>query len=220
VKSAAAKPSPLTPSPRSKADASSTFHSTAIESPVMSSDAPTEALHATANPFTAADVDAILRENGWLGGAAESGDSAILHAWLARAAELLGPHAADRAALTNLLHFVFSYDAASVLREQHSQEVLSRSGAREIIRELANRVLEGGEIESDRFKEIVEGMKAVVPYRSRAMFQPIRMALAGQTGEGELDRVILLLDAAAKLDFAVPVKGTRQRMLEFCAALD
>jgi hypothetical protein len=29
-----------------------------------------------------------------------------------------------------------------------------------------------------------------------------------------------LLDGAAKLDFAVVVKSTRQRMLEFCAALD
>ena len=45
-------------------------------------------------------------------------------------------------------------------------------------------------------------------------------ALAGRAGDGELDRVILLLDGAAKLPFAVPVKGTRQRMLEFCAALD
>jgi hypothetical protein len=32
--------------------------------------------------------------------------------------------------------------------------------------------------------------------------------------------VILLLDSAAKLSFAVPVKATRQRMLEFCAAFD
>jgi hypothetical protein len=186
----------------------------------MSSDAPAQAVPATANPFTAADVEAILREKGWLAGVSESGDGAMLHAWLARAAELLGPQAADRAALANLLQLIFIYDAASALRERHSQEVLSRSGGREMIRELANRVLEGGEIESDRFKEIIEGMKAVVPYRSRAIFQPIRLALAGQTGEGELDRVILLLDAAARLNFAFPVKGTRQRMLEFCAALD
>jgi hypothetical protein len=30
----------------------------------------------------------------------------------------------------------------------------------------------------------------------------------------------LLLDDAAKVPFAASVKGTRQRMLEFCAALD
>ena len=63
-------------------------------------------------------------------------------------------------------------------------------------------------------------MKAALPYRGRALFQPIRLALAGRTGEGDLDRVILLLDAAAKLEFAERVKGARERMLEFCAALD
>lgn len=188
----------------------------------MSSNVPTEAVLATVNPFTAADVEAILREKGWLAGDSEVEPNicAALDVWLSRAAELLGPQSSDREGLARLLQLVFSYDADAVLREQHSQEVLSRTGARDIIRELANRVLDGGEIESDRFKEIVEAMKAVVPYRSRAMFQPIRMALAGQAGEGELDRVILLLDAAAKLNFAVPVKGTRQRMIEFCATLD
>jgi hypothetical protein len=51
------------------------------------------------------------------------------------------------------------------------------------------------------------------------MFHPIRLALTGRAGEGDLDRVILLLDAAARLDFA-EVKGARQRMVEFCAVLD
>ena len=141
-------------------------------------------------------------------------------AWFARAAELLGPHAADRAALADLLGLVFHYDAAAILRELVSQAVLAREGSRDVIRELGNRVLEGGDIDSDRFKEIIDSMKAALPQRSRELFHPVRLALAGRAGEGELDRVILLLDSAAKLEFAVAVKGTRQRMLEFCAALD
>ena len=36
----------------------------------------------------------------------------------------------------------------------------------------------------------------------------------------QLDRVILLLDDASVLPFAVPVKSVRARILEFCAALD
>jgi hypothetical protein len=186
----------------------------------MPSDTPAETAHATANPFTAVDVAAILREEGWLDTAQESSAGDALLGWLARAAELLGPHAEDRAALAGLLRRVFHYDAGALLRQPESQAVLARTGAREVIRELANRVLEGKEIDSARFKEIVESMKAAVAYRSRAMFHPIRLALAGAAGEGEFDRVILLLDAAARLSFALPVKGTRQRMLEFCAALD
>lgn len=183
---------------------------------------PATATDAAANSFTGADIEEIAREKGWLA-ASESADPdshAPLQAWFARAAELLGPQASDREMLASLLGLVFRFDAAAALRERENQAVLAREGAREVIREMANRVLEGGEIDSDRFKEIVESMKQAIPYRSRAMFRPIRLALVGRAGEGELDRVILLLDAAARLPFATPVKGTRQRILEFCAALD
>jgi hypothetical protein len=186
----------------------------------MTNDASPEAPLALANSFNGADLSAILRERGWLDSANEVEANPALQAWLARAAELLGPHAAGRAKLAELLALIFDYDAAAILQDAANQAVFAREGARDVIRELANRVLDGGDVDSDRLKEIVEGMKTAIPYSSRAMFHPIRVALAGRAGDGELDRVILLLDAAAKLSFATPVKGTRQRMLEFCAALD
>jgi Anticodon binding domain len=186
----------------------------------MTHDAPAESPLALANSFASTDIAAILRERGWLEAAHAEKAGSELQAWLARAAELLGPQAADRDALAGLLGLIFSYDAVAILQDAANQEVLAREGARDVIRELANRVLEGGDVDSGRFKEIVEAMKAAVPYKSRAMFHPIRVALAGRAGDGELDRVILLLDAAARLPFAAPVKGARQRMLEFCAALD
>ena len=186
----------------------------------MTHDALGESSPMPANSLTANDVAAILRERGWLTPSQSLDSASSLQVWLARAAELLGPHAMDRAALDSLLALIFSYDAADSLQCAESQAVLSREGARDVIRELANRILGGTDIDSDRFKEIIEALKMALPYRSRAMFHPIRLALAGRAGEGELDRVILLLDDAARIEFAVPVKGNRQRMLEFCAALD
>ena len=186
----------------------------------MMPDAPAESAAPPVNLFTAADVCAILRECGWLANPAEPGADSALQAWCVHACDLLGPHASDRAALASLLALVFCYDAAALLGDVANQAVILRTGAREVIRELANRILDGADMDSDRFKEVIEGMKAALPYRGRALFQPIRLALAGRTGEGDLDRVILLLDAAAKLEFAQRVKGARERMLEFCAALD
>jgi hypothetical protein len=183
----------------------------------MSSGAPFDAIP-TETAFRSEDIAAILRARGWLA-ASDVADS-DMQAWLARAVQLLGPQAADRGALENLLALVFVYDAATVVQTPGNQAVLMREGARDVIRELANRLLAGGELDSERLKDIVDGMKTVLPYRSRDMFHPIRVALAGAEGTGELDRVILLLDAAAKLPFATPVKGSRERMLEFCAALD
>jgi len=186
----------------------------------MSPNTPVETALSATDLFTGRDVAAILRESGWPYAEQDMGADAPLQAWLTRAADLLGPHAADRAALAELLGLIFRYDALALLQNATHQAVLAREGAREVIRELANRILDGGDVNSDRFKEIIDGMKAALPYRGRSLFFPIRLALAGRIGEGELDRVILLLDSAASLGFAVPVKGTRQRILEFCAAFD
>ncbi len=170
------------------------------------------------NLFSTEDVGAILRERGWL-----DPDAPVTEpfaAWLARAATLLGPQVPDRAALANLLTLVFHYDAAAILRDPASHEVLSREGARAVIRALALEILTGPPVDSDRFKFMIDSLKEKVPARSRDLFLPIRLALAGRAGGGELDRVILLLDAAAGTPGLAPVKGTRARIMEFCAALE
>src|SRR2546421_3263984 len=177
---------------------------------------PSDALVAAANPFIAADVLAILRERGWL--AAEP--SPEQHDWCERAASMLGGHAADRAALADLLGLVFQYDAREIISRVESHVVLSRSAARDVLRQVALLLLDGAPLTSERFKEIVTALKDGMELRGRELFHPIRLALAGRAGEGGLDRVILLLDEAAGLSFAVSVKSARERILDVCSALD
>lgn len=170
------------------------------------------------NQFTSVDIETILRERGWLDRATEKSES--LANWLVRAATLLGPNAADRAKLAALLALIFEYDAAAILRDPASHAVLGRDGARDVIRELALAVLAGPAVDSDRFKAIVDSIKEKVPYSSRELFHPLRLALAGRAGGGEFDRVILLLDSAAETPGLGTVKNNRERVLEFCAALE
>ncbi len=171
---------------------------------------------AAANPFTAADVLAILRERGWL--AAEP--SPEQHGWCERAASMLGGRAADRTALADLLGLVFQYDAREIISRVESHVVFSRYAARDVLRQVALLLLDEAPLTSERFKEIITALKDGMELRGRELFHPTRLALAGRAGEGELDRVILLLDEAAGLSFAVPVKSARERILEFCSALD
>jgi len=177
---------------------------------------PSDAPVAAANPFTAADVLAILRERGWLG----AEPSLEQQAWCERAASMLGGHAADRAALADLMGLVFQYDAREVISRIESHVVLSRYAARDVLRQVALLLLDGAVLTSERFKEIVTALKDGMELRGRELFHPIRLALAGRAGEGELDRVILLLDEAAALSFALPVKSARARIVEFCSTLD
>jgi hypothetical protein len=168
------------------------------------------------NPFTAAAVLAILREQGWL-----TIDPSPEHlTFCERAASLLGHFAADRTGLVDLLCLVFTYDASKILQSPEAHTVLSRYAARDVVRLLALFLLDSTPFTSDRFKEVVAQLKEKLELRGRDLFHPIRLTLAGCAGEGELDRVILLVDEAAALPFAVPVKSIRARILEFCSALD
>jgi len=173
-------------------------------------------LAARGNPYTVDDVVAILQEQKWLLGE----PSAEQRAFCERAVSLLGHFAADRVGLVELLRLVFSYDAAKILQSSEAHAVLTRYAARDVIRLLALFLLHPVPFTSERFKEAVTLLKEKLELHGRDLFHPIRLALAGRAGEGELDRVILLADEAATLGFAVPVKSVRARMLEFCSALD
>lgn len=176
---------------------------------------PTE-LIPRSNPYTGHDVLSLLQENRWLVEQPTPEHSA----WSIRSAALLGPYATDRAALSAILRLIFEYDAARIIQDRGAHAVLARHGARDVIRYLALFLLEPGLLDSDRFKLLVESLKENLQLRSRDLFHPIRLALTGRSGEGELDRVILLLDDAATLPFAIPVKSARARILEFCAAME
>jgi nondiscriminating glutamyl-tRNA synthetase len=168
------------------------------------------------NPFTGADVAGILAERGWAAGEL----SAAQVAWCEHAGALLGAHAADREALAELVGLVFRYEAAEILARVESHVVLSRYAARDVLRQLALLLLAGAELNSERLKEIITALKEGLDIRGRELFHPIRLALAGRAGEGELDRVILLLNEAAVAGFPARVKSARERILEFCAAMD
>ncbi len=168
------------------------------------------------NPFHGDDVLALLREHQWL----QVEPSAKHIVFCEHAAALLGQFAENRIGLAHLLRLVFTYDAAEVMRSTEAHAVLSRYAARDVVRHLALLVLDGGPFTSDRFKDVVTHLKETLEVRGRDLFHPIRLALAGRAGDGELDRVILLVDEAAALPFVVPVKNVSARILEFCAALE
>lgn len=168
------------------------------------------------NLFASKHVLNLLHQRRWL-----IADPSPEHlAFCERAAALLGPHAADTAGLGELLELVFRYDAAQILQTVEAHAVLARFAARDVIRQAALFLLDPAPFNSDRFKDLVTRMKETHQLRGRDLFHPLRLALAGRPGDGELDRVILLLDEAAPLPFDVPVKSARSRILEFCSNLD
>ena len=168
------------------------------------------------NRFSASDVLQILRDRHWL----TTEPTPEQSAWCERAAALLGPQSPGYAGLEGLLSLIFRYDAQEILSTMDAHIVMSRYAARDVLRTLANLLLDPVPLNTEHFREIVDALKTQLDIRGRELFHPLRLALSGRPGEGELDRVVLLLDAAAAARFSVPVKTARDRIIEFCSALD
>ena len=166
------------------------------------------------NHFSPQDVQRILTDRSW----APDPPSREQVAWIERATAMLGPQASDLTALAELLSLVFHYDARQVLGTVDAHVILSRYAARDVVRQLALLLLETSPLTTDRFREIIAALKESLGMRGRELFHPLRLALAGRSGEGALDRVILLLDEGASA-FPGQVKTARERIVEFCAAL-
>lgn len=169
------------------------------------------------NPFGGADVAEVLSARGWEA-VEERGTVEARRTWCERAAFLLGPQVEDREELADLLGLVFEYDAGRVMNDVEAHNVMTRYAARDVIRMLARLVLDGGACTPERFSEMITAMKAELDIRGRELFHPVRLALAGRSGEGELDRVILLIDTASEAGFAV--KTVRERTVEFCSVME
>ncbi|HUI74073.1 MAG TPA: hypothetical protein VLX32_03970 [Candidatus Acidoferrum sp.] len=168
------------------------------------------------NACSADDVRRLLLELGW-----QSGEfSAEQTAWCERASALLGTQVANPAGLPPLLELISEYGARKILATVEAHVVMSRYAARDVVRQLALLLLEDGPLTTERFREIVASLKETLNLRGRELFHPLRLALAGRAGEGDLDRVILLLDEAAVAGFQIRVKTARERIVEFCASLD
>ena len=142
--------------------------------------------------FAAKDVADILREREWLA----TEPSAAQMAWCERAASLLGSHAADRKALADLLGLIFHYDASELLAKTETHAV----AARDVLRKLAFLLLDDAPLTSDLFKKVVSCLKDDLDLRGRDLFHPLRLALAGRAGEGELDRDLIEAPAHAQDD--------------------
>jgi len=181
----------------------------------MHSPDPSEASASPANSFTAGDVSAILREHGWL--SADPTPEQI--SWCEHAAAILSGHAADGAALASCSGWFF-ITMHGIISKVESHVVLSRYAARGVLRELHCCFWMARAVKFREIQRIITRLKEGLDLRGRELFHPIRLALAGRAGEGELDRVILLLDEAAGLSFAVAVKSCERESWSFGAALD
>lgn len=121
------------------------------------------------------------------------------------------------------LSFLFEFDPEKVLADPGVSAEMSTTGALAVARAFTAAVASGPRLDRDRFRELVNEVKAATGYKGKALFHPIRILLTARSDGPELDLAVPALDRGAELPASAGVPsilGCRERAALFLRVLE
>ncbi len=155
--------------------------------------------------------------------------NAEVRSWFARVVALLVPYVDKLDQLPEKAALFFRYDAAAAVANPDNAEVLGAASCSAVLQtfyakvraektEVDTSVLPGRThhgISAERFKEIINEVKAEAGVKGKELFHPIRTVMTGSHSGPDFDKLIPLLEDGAALSLPVQVKSVRERVEEF-----
>jgi len=123
-----------------------------------------------------------------------------------------------RTTYQDIAKLVFDYDAAKVVGGEETRHVAEDAAPREVLAHFIPKVLGESGLSYERFREIAKAVQKETGKKGKDLFHPIRVAVTGAVSGPELEKLIPIFEAGAKLRLARPVRNTAQRLREFAAA--
>jgi nondiscriminating glutamyl-tRNA synthetase len=170
--------------------------------------APVERMATVARPYF---VDAGLLP--------EPADSAI-EAWFDRILALLLPSVDRLDQLPARASLIFQYDAKAALAAPDNAEVLAWPNTDAVIARFAAKILEdesakAAQLTPERFKQIVNEVKAETGAKGKELFHPIRLVVTGSHSGPEFDKLVPILEEGSRLNLARHLLNVRERVEAF-----
>jgi glutamyl-tRNA synthetase/nondiscriminating glutamyl-tRNA synthetase len=140
-------------------------------------------------------------------------------AWLSKVTALLVPSVNKLDELPERASMIFQYDAVTALALPDNAEVMNAPSMPKVIEAFAKKIeAEAAPLTAERFKAIVNEVKAEAGVKGKDLFHPIRIAVTGSHSGPEFDKLIPLIEEGATLTLPVKVLGVKERVAEFEAA--
>ena len=140
--------------------------------------------------------------------------------WFNSVVDLLVPYVDQLDQLPERANLVFHYHAASARSAQDNAEVFASDKTRPVIQAFANRAGNESPVTAERFKTIMDEVKAETGAKGKDLFHPVRVVLIGSHSGPAFDKLIPLLEEGSTLELPVHVKNVRERIAEFITVLD
>jgi nondiscriminating glutamyl-tRNA synthetase len=137
-------------------------------------------------------------------------------AWFEKLLALLIPNVDRLDQLAGRARFLFVHDVAAAKADAENAAVLESAAAQSVLRLFAGKVAaESGAISAERFKALVNEVKAETGVKGKELFHPIRIALTGSHSGPEFDKIVPLMEEGSGLGV---VLGVRERATNFMGA--
>ncbi|HXX22495.1 MAG TPA: glutamate--tRNA ligase [Terriglobia bacterium] len=135
-------------------------------------------------------------------------------AWLERVLDAVLKNINALRELPDASRIVFEYDAGKAVQELES----SAASARVVLCAFIPKVLAQTELSYERFRALTKEVQSETRNKGRDLFHPIRVALTGAASGPELEKLVPIYEAGAKLPLPRHVKSVAERLREFAAA--
>ena len=153
------------------------------------------------------------------GGLLPENPDAATRAWFGKVLALLLPSVDKLEQLTERAALIFHFDAAAAVKSPENSDVLASPKTDDVLLGFARRVEGDPEpLTPERFKAIMNEVKAEANVKGKDLFHPVRIALTGSHSGPEFDKLIPILEEGAKLPLPHHVMSVRERLAAFRAA--
>jgi nondiscriminating glutamyl-tRNA synthetase len=146
----------------------------------------------------------------------------VVH-WFSSVTRLLVPSVDRLDQLPDRASFIFHYDAQAALAAPGNRETLAWPNTDAVIARFTVKILEDESAQSaqltpERFKQLVNEVKAETGAKGKELFHPIRLLVTGSHSGPEFDKLIPILEEGSRLALPKHVLSMWERVQAFAKA--
>ena len=139
--------------------------------------------------------------------------------WANSVIDLMAPYVDRLDQLPEKTKIIFSNDPAAALAIPENAEAFNDRG-KAVAQAFAKRAESESPLTAERFKAMMDEIKAETGTKGKDLFHPVRIMLIGSHSGPDFNKLIPLLEDGSKLELPVHVKSVRERTAEFMKALE
>src|SRR5579859_364700 len=138
--------------------------------------------------------------------------------WTNSLIDLLTPYVDQLDQLPEKAKIIFNHDAAEALALPENAEVFASDKAKAVMQAFAKRAGTESLLTPERFKAIMDEIKAETGAKGKDLFHPVRIMLIGSHSGPDFNKLIPLIEDGSRLELPTHVKSVQERVKEFIAA--